>query len=105
MAALVEVHNATELDRALKLAPALIGINNRDLKTFDVSLDTTRQLAQHVPDDVILVAESGVFTAQDVQHMARAGAHAVLVGEALVRSGDIAGAVRALSTQSRSVTP
>jgi indole-3-glycerol phosphate synthase len=102
MAALVEVHNEAELERALRLDLSLIGINNRDLKTFDVDLETTRQLARQVPDGVILVAESGIFTGENVQQMARVGAHAVLVGEALVRSASIARAVRELSSQPRS---
>lgn len=105
MAALVEVHNARELDRVLALKPALIGINNRDLHTFTVSLDTTVQLAGRVPDDVTLVAESGIFTGADVARMAQAGAHAVLVGEALVTAPDTAARVRELSTQPREVQP
>lgn len=105
MAALVEVHNARELDRVLAIKPALIGINNRDLHTFTVSLDTTVQLAGRVPDDVTLVAESGIFTGADVARMAQAGAHAVLVGEALVTAPDTAARVRELSTQPREVQP
>ncbi len=97
MAALVEVHNEVELERALALEPRLLGINNRDLKTFQVSLETTARLAALVPDGVTLVAESGIFTAEDVQMMGEMGAHAVLVGEALVRADDIAAQVRALS--------
>jgi indole-3-glycerol phosphate synthase len=101
MAALVEVHNEDELDRALRLNPPLIGVNNRDLKTFDVDLRTTARLAESIPGDVTLVAESGIFTAADVRTMARAGAHAVLVGEALVTSGDIGAKARELSRQPR----
>jgi indole-3-glycerol phosphate synthase len=103
MAALVEVHNAAELDRALRLELALVGINNRDLKTFEVRLDTTAQLARQVPPDVVLVAESGIFTGADVRQMGRVGARAILVGEALVKADDIAAAVRELSRQPREV--
>jgi indole-3-glycerol phosphate synthase len=86
MTALVEVHNEAELSRALTLTPELLGVNNRDLKTFDVDLTTTGRLIAQVPDDVTFVAESGIKTAHDVEKMGRLGAHAVLVGEALVRA-------------------
>jgi indole-3-glycerol phosphate synthase len=102
MAALVEVHNEVEMERALKSSAALIGINNRDLKTFDVSLDVTARLAKLVPDNVILVAESGITSASDVRQMGMLGAHAVLVGEALVTAGDaLDKQVREFSTQPR----
>jgi indole-3-glycerol phosphate synthase len=102
MAALVEVHTEAEMERALKLNAALIGINNRDLRTFHVDLETTAQLARLAPPDVTLVAESGIVTGEDVAHMGRLGAHAVLVGESLIRAGDITGAVREFSGQKRS---
>lgn len=105
MAALVEVHNAHELARAVALGAPLIGINNRDLRTFDVSLDTSAQLAQHVPADVTLVAESGIFTGADVARMGAAGARAVLVGEALVTAPDTAAAVRELASQALTDAP
>jgi indole-3-glycerol phosphate synthase len=101
MAALVEVHNEAELERALRLNPELLGINNRDLKTFEVNLETTARLAARVPATVTLVAESGVFTGAHVRQMAAMGAHAVLVGEALVTAEDTAARVRELSTQLR----
>lgn len=101
MAALVEVHNETELERALKIGATLIGINNRDLKTFEVDLGTTARLAPLVPDDVTLVAESGIKSAQDVAQMGVLGAHAVLVGEALVKATDVAQTVREFSSQKR----
>ncbi|MCD4684639.1 MAG: indole-3-glycerol phosphate synthase TrpC [Anaerolineae bacterium] len=101
MAALVEVHTEAELDRALRINPALVGINNRDLRTFDVSLETAARLAQSVPDNVLLVAESGIFTGADVQQMGAVGAHAVLVGEALVKADDIGARVHELATQPR----
>jgi indole-3-glycerol phosphate synthase len=101
MTPLVEVHNEDEMERALKLGATVIGINNRDLKTFTVDLETTPRLASMVSDDVVLVAESGIKTAQDVQQMGQLGAHAVLVGESLVMSGDMAQAVRDFSKQAR----
>lgn len=97
MTALVEVHTEPELKRALALSPAVIGVNNRDLKTFDVDLNTTARLAAQVPEDVVLVAESGIHAAEDVSRVAELGADAVLVGEALVKAQDTASAVRALS--------
>jgi len=93
--------NEDELERVLRINPPLLGINNRDLKTFKVNLRTTAWLARLVPDATTLVAESGIATGADVREMARAGAHAVLVGEALVKSGDIAAKVRELSRQPR----
>lgn len=104
MAALVEVHNEAEMERVLKLDVPLIGINNRDLKSFTVDLETTARLANMVPDHVTLVAESGIQTADDVRRMGALGAHAVLVGESLVKSGDVdamAQRVRDFSTQPR----
>ena len=79
----------------------LIGINNRDLRTFDVDLETTGRLAKQVPDDVTLVAESGMKSAVDVARMGALGAHAVLVGEGLVTAPDVGAAVRAFSSQER----
>lgn len=97
MAALVEVHDEAELERALKLGATLIGVNNRDLKTFEVDLTITERLAKLIPEGVTLVAESGIRDAADVQQMGSFGAHAVLVGESLVKSGDMAQAVRDFS--------
>ncbi|MCC7206223.1 MAG: indole-3-glycerol phosphate synthase TrpC [Anaerolineae bacterium] len=94
--ALVEVHDEAELDRALELGAPLVGVNNRDLHTFQVNLDVTRRLAARIPPDRTLVAESGIFTRGDVERMAAAGAHAVLVGESLVKAPDIAAQLRAL---------
>jgi indole-3-glycerol phosphate synthase len=101
MAALIEVHDEAELERALKLGAILIGVNNRDLKTFEVDLNTTARIAQYIPDGLTLIAESGITSAADVIEMGRAGAHAVLIGEGLVKSGDIADAVRTMSRQKR----
>lgn len=101
MTALVEVHNEAEMERALRLGAKLIGVNNRDLKTFDVDLNTTARLTTMIPDSVTLVAESGIRNAHDVYHMGQLGANAVLVGESLVKSDDIAQYVREFSSQLR----
>jgi indole-3-glycerol phosphate synthase len=88
MAVLVEVHDAAELDRALRLATPLVGINNRNLRTFEVTLDTTLGLQKHLPADRLLVTESGILARADVQRMQEAGVHAFLVGEAFMRASD-----------------
>ena len=88
MAVLVEVHDQVELDRALRLRTPLVGINNRNLRSFEVSLDTTLQLRAHVPVDRLLVTESGILTREDVQRMREAGVDAFLVGEAFMRADD-----------------
>ncbi len=88
MAVLVEVHDAHELDRALRLKTPLLGINNRNLKTFEVALDTTLGLLAQVPADRLLVTESGILGRADVQRMREAGVHAFLVGEAFMRADD-----------------
>lgn len=100
MAALVEVHDERELERALNTGAAIIGINNRDLKSFSVSLATTEKLAARVKrgkcSDRIVVAESGILERADVERVAAAGADAILVGESLMRSKNIAGKVKEL---------
>jgi indole-3-glycerol phosphate synthase len=100
MAALVEVHNAIELNRALAAGAAIVGINNRNLKTFEVSLSTTVKLASSLRrgmcSDRIVVAESGIDDRRDVENVARAGVNAILVGESLMRSQDIAAKVKEL---------
>jgi indole-3-glycerol phosphate synthase len=88
MAVLVEVHDAAELQRALKLKTRLVGINNRNLRTFEVSLDTTLGMLKGVPADRLLVTESGILGREDVQKMRAAGVHAFLVGEAFMRAAD-----------------
>lgn len=104
MAALVEVHDEEELDRALKIGATLIGVNNRDLKTFTTDLNTTKRIADRTPSDVTLVAESGIHSAEDVRLMGRWGAHAVLVGEALITSMDMPMSTRLFSSQPRGVS-
>jgi indole-3-glycerol phosphate synthase len=88
IATLVEAHDAQELTRAVKSGAQIIGINNRDLNTFHVSLDTSMTLASEIPGGVIKVSESGIFTAADIQRLTAAGYNAFLVGEHLVKSGD-----------------
>ncbi len=96
MAVLVEVHDAPELARALQLQTPLIGINNRNLKTFEVSLDTTLTLMREVPADRLLVCESGIRSREDVLRMGAAGVNAFLVGEAFMREADPGAALAAL---------
>ena len=97
LAVLVEVHDAEELDRALKISPALLGVNNRNLKTFSVDLATTEKLAPRIlHNGSLLVAESGIHTRADVQRVGACGAGAILVGESLVKQGDIGAKVREL---------
>ena len=88
MAVLVEVHDDVELDRALRLATPLVGINNRNLRTFEVSLDTTLRLLKQLPPQRLLVTESGILGRADVQRMRDAGVNAFLVGEAFMRASD-----------------
>ncbi len=100
LTALVEVHNEAEAERALKLKDVrLIGINNRDLASFKVSLETTERIRPMIPNDIAVVAESGIFTAGDVERLSKANVNAILVGEALVTSADIPAKVRELSGQ------
>lgn len=96
MDVLLEVHDEAELDRALALRAELIGINNRNLKTFDVSLDTCRRLAPRIPAGRLPICESGLFTSGDLADMARCGARTFLIGESLMRQADVAAATRAL---------
>jgi indole-3-glycerol phosphate synthase len=96
MAVLVEVHDALELGRALKLKTPLIGINNRDLRSFVTRLETTLELLPRVPQDRIVVTESGILSSEDVSRMRAAGVHTFLVGEAFMRAPDPGAALRTL---------
>ena len=104
LAVLVEVHDEAELARALKISPALIGVNNRDLKTFKVDLATTEKIAAKMEDgrwkmgktSRLLIAESGIHTCADVERLKKWGANAILVGESLLRGGDIKSKIREL---------
>ncbi len=101
---LVEVHDREELDRAERLGAPLIGVNNRDLRTFETRLETFEALAPHAPQSALLVAESGIVTHQDALRMQRAGAGALLVGESLMRQDNLTTATRVLLGRSMDAT-
>ena len=99
MDTLIEVHDATELERALKLDSPLIGINNRNLRSFETRIETTLDLAPAIPDDRIVIAESGLGSPDDLARCAAAGARAFLIGESLMRQDDVCAATRAILTR------
>jgi indole-3-glycerol phosphate synthase len=96
MDSLLEVHDEAELERALKLGSRLVGINNRDLRTFETALATTKRLASRIPTGRIAVSESGIFTTADLDTLASAGVRTFLVGESLMRQADVEAATRTL---------
>jgi indole-3-glycerol phosphate synthase len=96
MDVLIEVHDADELERALALKSQLLGINNRNLKTFETTLNTTRELSRMVPSDRVLVSESGLNTPADLADMAQYGARTFLIGESLMRQKDLESATRTI---------
>lgn len=96
MDVLIEVHDAAELERAHKLKSRMIGVNNRNLHTFETSLETTKALAGAMPEDALVISESGLFVPEDLAEMAAVGVRSFLIGEALMRQADVEAATTRL---------
>jgi len=93
---LIEIHSPRELERALRLSPGLLGVNNRDLETFEVSLETTFKIRPYIPKECVVVSESGISTPAHTERLMKAGVHAALIGEALMRTQDAAALIKEL---------